>query len=223
MDYSVAELFVILALNPEKGRISLDSIHFSHSLTGALLMDYHERGDFTTENKRIIPSFKKNGEILHDLIADQIMKSGKNRRISFWIGRLANKSRLYFRAIVSSLEKRGILRIEQKKFLNIFPYKRYWFTDNSVRNNTIETLRGSILYGKKADKKEIMLLGLVEASRAYKVLSREKGEAKLLRRKNTEFLKGDVISSEISQSIREVQAAVVASISAAAAASHAVS
>lgn len=178
-------------------------------------MDYNERGDFTTENKRIVPSFRKTGEILHDMIADQIMKSGRNRRISFWVGRLAHKSRLYFRATVSSLEKKGILRIEQKKFLNIFPYMRYWFTDNSVRNNTIETLRGILLYGKKVEKKEIMLLGLVEASRAYKLLSREKGEPKLLRRKNTEFLKGDIISSEISQSIREVQAAVIVSISAA--------
>jgi hypothetical protein len=31
MDHSVAELFVILALNPEKGRVSLDDLHSCHA------------------------------------------------------------------------------------------------------------------------------------------------------------------------------------------------
>ena len=85
----------------------------------------------------------------------------------------------------------------------------------------IEVLRGILLYGKQPGKKEIMLLGLVEASRAYSLLSRERGESKLLRKKNSEFLKGDVMSAEISQAIREVQAAIVTSVTAAAIASHA--
>jgi hypothetical protein len=220
MDRSVAKLFVILALNPEKGRVSLNSIHFRYSLTGALFMDYLERGEITTENKRVVPSFRKNGEVLHDLFADRILKSAKNRRISFWIRRLTNKSRLIFREIINSLEKEKILRIEQRKFLNIIPYNRYWFIDNSVRTNLIEVLRGILLYGKQPGKKEIMLLGLVEASRAYPVLSHERGESKILRKKNAEFLKGDVMNAEISQAIREVHAAIIASITVATIAAH---
>jgi len=148
------------------------------------------------------------------------MNSTKHRRISFWISRLTNKSRLIFREITGSLERDQILRIEQKKFLNIFPYKRYWFNDKSVRNNLIELLRGILLYGKNPGKKEIMLLGLVEASRAYSLLSRERGESKLLRKKNSELLKGDIMSAEISQAIREVQAAIVASVTIATVAAH---
>jgi golgi phosphoprotein 3 len=220
MDHSVAELFVILALNPEKGRVSLDNIHFRYSLTGALFMDFLEQGEITTENKRVVPSFRKNGELLHDMFADRIMKSAKNRRISFWISRLTNKSRLILREITNSLEKEKILSKERRKFLNIFPYYRYWFIDLTIRNRIVETLREILLYGKQPGKKEIMLLGLVEASRAYPLLSREKGESKILRKKNSEFLKGDIMSAEISQAIREVQAAIVASITAATIAAH---
>ena len=215
MNLSVAELYVILALSPEKGKVSLNNIYFRYSLTGALIMDYYDSGEIKIENKRVVPSFRKNGEVLHDMIADRIMKSSKNRRISFWIGRLTNKSRLILREITSSLGKENILRTEQKKFLNIFPYKRYWFINNSVRVNLIEVLRGILLYGKQPGKKEIMLLGLVEASRAYSLLSRERGESKLMHKKNIEFLKGDVMSAEISQAIREVQAAIIASVTAA--------
>jgi hypothetical protein len=220
MNLSVAELFVILALNPEKGHVSLNSIHFRYSLTGALFMDYLEQGEITTENKRVIPSFRKNGDSLHDLFADRIMKSAKNRRISFWIIRLTNKSRFIFREIINSLEKNKILRKEQRKFLNIIPYYRYWFIDRSIRSRIIETLREILLYGKQPGKKEIMLLGLVEASRAYSLLSRERGESNLLRNKNSEILKGHVMSGEISQSIREVHGAIVASITAATIAAH---
>ena len=59
MDHSPAELFVILAINPEKGRIALNDIHFRYSLTGALFMEYYDSGEFTIESKRVIPAFKK--------------------------------------------------------------------------------------------------------------------------------------------------------------------
>ncbi|MEI6050049.1 MAG: GPP34 family phosphoprotein [Bacteroidota bacterium] len=217
---SVAELFVILAINPEKGRIIISNINFRYSLTGALLMEYHESGEIKIENKRVIASFRKNGDVVHDLVAEKFMNSSGNWRISFWIRRLTNKNRLIFREIINSLVKGKIIRIEEKKFLNIIPYKRYWFIDNSVRTNLIESLRCILLYGKKPGTKEVMLLGLIEASRAYPLLSRERGESKILRKKNTELLKGDIMSSEISQTIKEIQAAIIASITAASVAAH---
>jgi hypothetical protein len=215
MDLSIAELYVILALNPEKGRVSINDLHFRYTLTGALIFDLLEQGEISTDNKRIVPSFRKTGNPLHDIFAEKIMKSSRNRRISFWIKRLSTKKRFILTEIISTLEKEKILRIERKKFLNIFPYYRYWFIDNSVRSKLIEILRGILVYGRQPGKKDIMLLGLVEASRAYRLLSRERGESRLLRKKNTELLKGDTISGEISQAIREVQLAILASITSA--------
>jgi hypothetical protein len=221
MNQSVAEQFVILALNPEKGRITISDTYFIYTLTGALIMEYFESGEIKIENKRIIPSFRKNGEDLHDTIADRITKSSKNRRISFWIGRLSNKSRYNLREITNSLAKKNIIRIEQHKFLNIIPYKRYWFVDTRIRTNLIQELRGILLYDKKPGKNEAMLLGLIESSRAYSILAWEKGEIKILRKKNLELLKGNLVSEEISQTIREVQSSITASIIAAAVAAGA--
>jgi len=212
MDNSVAEQFVILSLNPEKGRVSLDSIHFRYSLTGALLMDYLDQEEFKLENKRVVWSFRMTGDTIHDMFAERILNSSGNWKISFWIRRLTRKSRLIFSEIIKSLEKRKLISIEHKKFIGIFPYKRYWFLDNGIRNGIIERLREILLYGKQPVKKELMLLGIVEAARAYRLLSREKGEARILRKKNNEILKGDVVSAEISKAVREVQAAIVASV-----------
>lgn len=221
MERSVAELFVILALNPEKGRISIDSVHFSYSLTGAILMDYLAGEEFRVENKRVIPSLKINEDAIHTLFAERIMKSTRNRKISYWVMKLTRKSRFIFSEMTKSLEKQRIIQIEQKRFLNIFPYKRYWFLNKSIREKLIEEIRDILVRGKQPDKKAIMLLGIIEASRAYRQVSKDRAEARELRRKNTELLKGDIMSQEISQAIKEVQAAIVASVTAATAASHA--
>jgi hypothetical protein len=195
--------------------VTIDSIHFRYPLTGALIMDYFDDGEFKIWNKRIVPSFRMNGKMPHDLIAEKIMNSGRKRRISTWVNRLTNKSRTIFKAIIENLEVQNIVRIEHRKFLNLIPYQRYWFIDTRIRTEIIEILRNILLYGKQPGKKEYMLLGIVEASRAYKLLAKERGEASILRKKNLALLKGDVISAEISQAIREVQAATVASVTSA--------
>jgi hypothetical protein len=83
MDNSVAEQFVILSLNPAKGRVSGDSIHFRYSLTGAMLMDYLELEDFKVENKRVVWSFRMTGDAIHDIFAERIMNSSGKWKISF--------------------------------------------------------------------------------------------------------------------------------------------
>jgi hypothetical protein len=220
MDRSLSELFVLLALNPEKGRIGLNDIHFRYSLTGALFMEYHQKGEFLLENKRVVPSFRNNGEIVHDMIADRINKSSRKKRLRSWISRITNKHRMIFREITNKLEKDNILRIEHKKFLNIIPYKRYWLRDITIRHTLIENLREILLYSKKPTTNDVMLLGLAEASKAYSLLSNDRGESKELRKRNSELLKGDILSAEISQTIRDIQAAIVASVIAASTAGH---
>jgi len=215
MEFSFAKQFLILALNPEKGRVSISSIHFRYTLTGSFLMDYLDNGEISISNKRIIPSFRMNTDAVHTMIGDRISASSRNKRISYWISRLTNKSRFIMNNLTLALQQERVLTIEHKKFLGIFPYKRYWLTDKGIRSALIETLRGILIHGKQPDKREMMLLGLIEASRSYKLLSRESGEARRMRKRNLELLKGDIISAEINQAIREVQAAVAASVMAA--------
>lgn len=211
MNLSIAEQFVILAINPDKGRVVINDLHFRYTLTGSLILDFLVQGEITIDNKRITPAFRKNGDLLHDMIADKMMQSKKKRKISFWIRRLTNKSRMIFRELINSLEREKILRREKKKFLNIIPYNRYWLVERGIRNKLIEDLRGILLYGKQPGKRDIMILGLVESSKAYFLLAREKGELKKLRKKNSEIIKGDLMSSEINQAIKEVQAAIILS------------
>jgi len=215
MEFSFARQFFILVLNPEKGRVSIDSIHFRYTLTGALLMDYLDNGELSISNKRIIPSFRKNTDAVHNMIGDRITASSRQKRISYWINRLTQKSRFIINNLALTLQQEKILTIEYKKFLGIFPYKRYWLTDTGIRYGIVGKMREILIHGKQPEKREMMLLGLIEASRSYKLLAQERGEARGMRKRNLELLKGDIISAEINQAIREVQSAVAASVMAA--------
>jgi golgi phosphoprotein 3 len=215
MNYSVAEQFVILVLNPEKGRISIDGTHFRYSLTGAILMDFFEGEELKVEDKRVIPSLRINSDAIHTLFAEQISRSSRNRKISYWINRLTRKYRFIFSELTKSLEMRGVLRIEHKKFLGIIPYKKYWILNIRERTEIIDQLRGILLYSKKPAKKELMLITILHAARAHSILSRERGETRTIRQKCKELLKNDLMSTEITQTLREVQVAIEASITAA--------
>jgi hypothetical protein len=215
MNYSVAKQFLILALHPEKGRIMVDSIHFRYSLTGAIILDYIDGEELRIEEKRVIPSLRINDEAVHVMFADQLSKSSKARKISYWIRRLTNKHRFILVEMTKSLEKERIIQIEHKKFLGLIPYKKYWFINNNIRTDIIEQLRGILLYGKKPGRKELMLISILHTARAHKVLSRERGEARAIRQRCKEIMKDDQITTEISQTVKEVNAAISESIAAA--------
>jgi hypothetical protein len=223
METNVTSQFIILSLHPEKGRLMIDNTHFRYSLIGAVLMDYLDNGEISLNEKRLIPSFRKNGDQVHDTIAERIERSSRSRRISYWVRILSGKSRFVFKESVNSLVNRGILRHERRLFLNIFPYNRYFLTERNIRNGIIEEIRGVLLHNKQATRKQSMLIGLIKASRSSRLLAKENVEKKILRIKCNEFSQKDAMASEIDKAIVAVQAAITASVTAAtiaASASH---
>jgi hypothetical protein len=218
METSVTSQFIILALHPEKGRIMIDNLHFRYSLIGSVLMDFLEREEISLNNKRVVHSFRKTGEVVHDELSEIIGKQAKPRRINFWVHRLSRKSRFVFKETINSLINKGIIRHERRLFLNIIPYNRYFLTNRELRSGIVEGMRELFFYGRSATRRQIMLIGLINASRSWRILGKEKGERWMLRRKCREFMKSDAINSETDKAIREIQTSVISSISAATAA-----
>jgi hypothetical protein len=213
MESTVTRQFVMLALHPEKGRVTIQDPHFRYSLIGAYFMDLLKNGEISMTNKRLTSSFLRNGDQLHDRVADIIERSSRPKRFSYWIRRFSQKSRLIFNETVNSLISRGILRHEKRYFLNLIPYNRYYFIDVRSRNEIIEGLRGVLLYGREATGDQMMLIALLKASSAHSIIARQKEERKILKKKCTDILQKDELSSEMNKVIIEVRAAIASSVS----------
>jgi hypothetical protein len=212
MESTITRQFIILALHPEKGRITIQDTYFRYALIGAYFLDLFKNGEISMTNKRLSPSFRRNGDLLHDKIADIIEKSSRLKRFSWWIRRFSTKSRLIRSETISSLVDQGILRHEKRFFLNIIPYNRYFFSDIRSRNEIIEGLRGALLYNKQATGDQMMLIALLKAASATSILSREREEKRMLKIRCSELMKKDEMSSEIDKVIREVRAAIVSAV-----------
>ena len=221
MEFTVSTQFVIFSLHPDKGRIMMNNIHFRYSLTGAVLMDFLDNAEISLNKNRLVHSFRKNGDAVHNMIAEKIGKSSKPRRIFYWIRSLSRKNRVVFREIVNSLISKGILRHERRLFLNIFPYNRYFLTDRRIRTGIVDEIRDVILHDKPATTKQSMLIGLIKASHSSHLLAKENGERRMLWIKCREFRQNEEMGSEIDKAIREVQSAIITSVRAAMAAAHA--
>jgi golgi phosphoprotein 3 len=221
MEFPLTSQFLIISLHPEKGRIMIDGTHFRYTLTGAVLMDFLLNGEISLNKNRMASSFWKNGDLIHDTFADIISGTSKPKRISYWVRRLTRKRRLIFKETLNPLVDKGVIRHERRYFLNIIPYNRYFIRDISLRSGIIDEVRNVLLHNKTATSKQLMLLGLIKASGSYRLLAKEKGERRLLRKRCDELLKNDAMATEIDKAIREVQAAIIGSVTAATAAASA--
>ncbi len=208
MELTITLKFIILALNPEKGRIIPDDLHFRYSLAGSVLMDFFLNGEITLSGKKVIPSFRRNGMAAHDLLATRIEEAGRNRTISHWVSSLGRKKRLIFNENIRLIVNGGLIRHEKRYFLNLIPYNRYFITKPELRAELIRGLRQVLLEGGTAGKEQKMLIGLIRAAQAYRILSGDWKERRLIRRRCKEFMAGDDFASEIDTVIRQVQLAV---------------
>jgi hypothetical protein len=218
MELTITSRFIILALNPQKGRIIPDDLHFRYSLSGSVLMDFFTNGEITLSGKKIIPSFRRNGIAAHDLWVARIEEAGRNRSISYWVRTLGRKKRLILKENIRLLVNGGLIRHEKRYFLNFIPYNRYFITKPELRNELIRELRGILLESRAASKEQKMLIGLIRASQAYSVFSEERKEKRTIRQRCKEFLATDDFASETDIVIREVQLAITTAVIAATAA-----
>ena len=221
METTVTRQFVLLSLHPEKGRVIIPTTHFRYALTGAVLMDFLLCGEISLENRRLIPSFRKNGDRIHDMFAERIEEKSSPGRISYWIRRFSMKSHLVFKETVKSLTTNGILIHERRYFLNFIPYNRYFLTDKRIRQDIVNGLREVLLTGRESTGLQSMLIGLLKASGSHFLLAKDRSERSLLRKKCRDFKNDDEMASEIDKAIREVQAAIIASVTSATTAAHA--
>jgi hypothetical protein len=114
--------------------------------------------------------------------------------------------------VLNDLAGKGIVKIEPKKILFLFTYRRCYMVDNVSRENLINQLRNSALYRRDINEEIVVLLSLVEACKMHKILSADKSELKALRTELKSILKDSPIANEIDKTIKGVQVAIVTSI-----------
>ena len=123
---------------------------------------------------------------------------------------------------LKGLEDKRMVRIEEKKFLGLIPYRQSYLVESYTRSNMIRQLKNEIMaYTREPSIANTALAGLIEACRMHRILSDDRDELKTIRTNLKKIIKESPVSDVVSQTIRQVQAAIISSVTAAIVASTA--
>lgn len=217
---NTSEKFLLIAHHPEKGRLVVSRQYFRYGLAGAILLDLCLDGRLGIENGRIIP---RPGNTPADPVKSEVIQmiteSTRPRRAGYWVRKLAFRYNGYLNQIRTVLAGKRLLRIEETRLLGIIPWRRSYITESYTRSNLIRQLKNDILVYRGDAGESSALAGLVEACRMRRILSTDREELKMIRSQVKKILKDSPVSDAVAQTIRQVQAVIIASVTASVAAS----
>jgi len=205
--------FLLIAHHPEKGRFIISEAHINYGIIGAALLEMSLDEQIRIEGQKLILIKDANSEnFIISEISKEIKNAKKPRKIKYWVTKLARKSRRFKWEILANLEKHKLLKIEDRKFLGLIPYKKSYLIESSIRNGLINQLRKEALFGKNLNNDTILMLGLIEACKMHKIITSDKQELKKLKKALKEIIKESPIADTVDKTIKEVQAAIIGAI-----------
>ncbi len=217
---SIAEKFLLIAHHPEKGRYVIPSTYLQYGLAGAILLDLTLSDRIETDGIKL--SMKRSRPLTDPLmqeVAALMSQSEMPRKAGYWIRKLGAHHNRYHLQLLKVLAGKRLLRIEEKKFLGMIPYRKSYLLESYTRSNLVLQLRNEIMAYRGVPGENFPLAIMVAACRLQRVVTTDRDELKQIRAQLKRMAKENPVSDAVTQTVSQVQAAVIASITAAVAAS----
>jgi hypothetical protein len=130
-ELTTAEELLLLALDPESGRISSHPVELlKGALAGAVLMDLFRKGCITLVDERIVPG-ADTGERWCDDVLARVRELPAPRGIAFWVDAFGYETSNAESWTISSLLASGMLK--ERRALDFIPDKHYTLLQPAVR------------------------------------------------------------------------------------------
>jgi hypothetical protein len=219
---STSEKFLLIAHHPDRGRFMIPKAYLQYGIAGAILLDLTIEDRIETDGTKL--SLKRarasTDQVLNDVIA-LMSQSPKSRKAEYWIGKLGRRYNKYLLQILRGLAGKRIVHIEDKKFLGLIPYKKSFLLESYTRSNLVRQLKDEIMGYRGVPGDNMALAGMIEACRMHRILTTDRDELKHIKSQLKRMIKENPVADAVTQTVNQVQAAVIASITAAVVASTA--
>ena len=124
MEQKIAENFLLVSLKPDKPGFLVSSEALGTGLLGAVFIELLLNKTIGIKDSYVkvkrLPNSISNPV---DGMLHRINRSKKPKKVKFWISKFAHTPRKYKMFFLENMEKKGLIRIDKKRFLFI-PYKR---------------------------------------------------------------------------------------------------
>jgi hypothetical protein len=210
MELKLYEQFLLLSLDKAKGKFLIDSLSLNYGLSGAILMQLSSNELIKVEKKKIIATKRdcKDDATLNYCL-ELINSSKKVRTAKYWVNKIGSKTGSIRNQILLDLCDKRILKKQNSKVLWIFTITRYPVIDNTVIDELKSLINDIVFNFQKAELNLLLLLSLIYSCKLTRVLFPDKTHYKKANERIKEITKNIELGEAVSQTIKEIQAAVI--------------
>jgi len=210
MELTLKEKLVLLSISNKTGWSYANKL--SYALAGAIILELIESKKLIlSENRLVIRNTKSTGDIILDDVIRRIRKKEKKLKIKRWVSKIGLSPRKYKKEIYTRLISKKILEKNTSLFLGIIPIIKHPLINQKIKEGYIENLR-DLIKGKNDDEELKILLCLLGALNIYGRLFKDKEIKKMAKKMVKKIKNNSEIGKAVDQTIREVNAAVVAAV-----------
>ncbi len=215
MDLILAEEFLLLALDDEKGSVKLGGRDHKPGLAGALLLDLAASGAVRVTDDKL--EADPGGRPEHPLLREAhgvIAGSEKRRGAKGWVNQLPRELKPLDDRVADGLVERGALRREEGKILGLFDSTKYPEADGSAEAGVRESLAAVLRSQRQPTPREAALIALL---RSYDQIAKlvDKDERKAAKARAKEVADQGIAGKAVDDTLKATQAAVIAATMAA--------
>ncbi|OFX24923.1 MAG: hypothetical protein A2041_11340 [Bacteroidetes bacterium GWA2_31_9b] len=210
MELNLYEEFILLSLDKVKGKFLIDALSVNYGLAGAILLQLSQNENIIIDNKKIkLKNKKQTGDKILNNTLDLILKSKKYRNAKYWVNKIGSKAGSTRNDILVQLCDKKLIKVQKNKFLWIFRYTNYPIINSDQVDEIIVRLKDIVLNYQKPDINSVLLLSLMNSCKLTRILFIDKKDHKIANKRIKELTKDIEIGEAVSQTIKEIQTAVL--------------
>ncbi len=135
---------------------------FDIIISSALLMEMAERHIIDTDLTYLIPDkLEKTGEEIFDTVIDEIISFNDKRPIIDWITHISIHGQYFRDEIITSLVRKSVLKIQDKKTLWFFSTRKYPLQNDQEVKEVRSRLRDLIFSDEIPEVRDLILLSIL--------------------------------------------------------------
>jgi hypothetical protein len=198
---TLCEGLFLLAINDEKSAITPSARELlRYGLAGRNLAELALQGRITIEDSRVVSTDQiPTGDIELDETMSAIAAEDKPRKMSHWINTLGSIHLM--KKYAGRLAEKGVIRLEEKRFLWVIPTEIYPEQDASAKYWVKHELRAMVLAGGKPEPQRVVLLNLMNACRLLNLVF-TKDERKAAEKRSKNWSMGKPLEKQLKRPLK---------------------
>ncbi|MQA85296.1 MAG: GPP34 family phosphoprotein [Streptosporangiales bacterium] len=215
MSVTLPEELLLIVLDDVAGSVRAGRPALDFGLAGGQLLELALASRIDVVDKKVaVVDPRPVGDPDIDRALERIATSKRQRKPQDWVQALHKPLRAGYS---DRLVKQGMVRLENRRVLGIFPVRRFPAVDAAVETETRGRLRSVLVEGADPDPRTAALVSLLRAADMVKKLFPD-ADRGAIKRRAKEVSEGEWAGAAVRKAVESVNAAVAGAVAAATAA-----